>query len=415
MTPSRRPDRQLFWLLAVALMLRLALFASAARDPARFQVEEDSAEYVRLGENLAAGRGFSQSTAPPYRPDVRRTPVYPSVVALAFLAPRARLHLAVVTGIVASVLTVVALYRMGALIFDPTAAWYAGLLLALDPTSAVYATQILTEPLFALLVLLSILPLLDTALTDRRAAVASGTLSGLAALCRPVAIGLAAALLPACFSRAAGQRARAMRVSVVVLAASTLLIGAWTARNYRVAHAATLTSLSATNMYLHRAAHIEARLSGRPVEEVRDAWVREFDARSAAWTERERIDWMDRHGRSFVLAHPVTYVVVAIAGIARMLSPDAIVLPRVLGVDIATTLWRTIYIATWGQLAIVYALAAYATVLWSRRRPRRIVLPLAVIAYFLVIGGPEMYPRFRVPLMPFFCLLAGAGLARDGR
>ena len=401
--------------MAIALMLRLALFGAAARDPVRFQIEDDSAEYVRLAVNLAAGHGFSQSAAPPYRPDVRRTPVYPSVLSLAFLVPSGRLHAAALTGVVASVLTVAALYRMGASMYGATAAWYAGLLLALDLTSAVYSTQILTESLFTLLVMLSILPLLDIRLTDRGAAVTSGILAGLAALCRPVAIGLAAALLPACRWRAPGQRARAARLWVALLAVSALLIGAWTVRNQRVANTATFTSLAATNMYLHRAAHVEARLSGRRVEDVRDEWTREFDARAAAWTERDRIDWMDRHGRGFVMAHPLTYAMVALAGMARMLSPEVIVLPRVLDVATAGALWRALYRAAWLQLVIVYALAAYGTIRAGRRAPWSVAVPLAVIAYFLVIGGPEMYPRFRVPLMPFFCLLAGAGLARDAR
>jgi hypothetical protein len=106
---------------------------------------------------------------------------------------------------------------------------------------------------------------------------------------------------------------------------------------------------------------------------------------------------------------------VALAGMARMLSPEAIVLPRLLNVDTAGALWRALYSAQWVQLAIVYALAAYGTIRAGRRSPWSVAVPLAVIAYFLVIGGPEMYPRFRVPLMPFFCLLAGAGLAGDAR
>ena len=400
--------------MAIALVLRLALFGSAARDPARFQVEEDSAEYVRLGVNLAAGHGFSQSAAPPYRPDVRRTPVYPSLLSLAFLAPRGGLHLAVLTGVAASVLTIAALYRMGVLMFGATAAGYAAMLLALDATSAVYSTQILTESLFVLLLMLSVLPLLDTGLPDRAAGVTAGTLTGLAALCRPVAIGLAVALVPACIRRMPRQPARAARMWIAVLVAAAVLMGIWTVRNYRVANVGTFTSLSATNMYLHRAAHIEARLSGRPVEDVRDEWVREFDVRAGTWTERERIEWMDRHGRGFVMAHPLTYVVVAIAGIARMLSPEAIVLPRVLNLDTAGVLWRAVYSAEWIQLAIVYALAAYGTIRAGRAAAWGVVVSLAIIGYFVVIGGPEMYPRFRVPLMPFLCLLAGAGLARNG-
>lgn len=405
----------MLWLIALALLLRLTLSGFAAWDPARFQIEEDSAEYVRLGLNLAAGHGFTQSAGQPYRPDVRRTPVYPAVLALAFLSPRGGLYVAVMAGVAASVLTVVALYRMGQLVHGTSAAWWAGLLLALDLTSAVYATQILTESLFALLLTLSFLPLLDARVRDRTAGVSAGVLAGLAALCRPIAIFVAAALLPACRWRAPGQPARAARVWVAALAASALLIGAWTARNYRAAHVGTFTSLAATNMYLHRAVHVEAHLEGRRVEDVRDAWAREFDARASGWTERERIEWMDRHGLGLVMDHPLVYAIVGLEGIGRMLSPDTIVLPQVLQADTAGAPWRAVRGAAWVQLAIVYALAAIGTVRVLRTTPWSAAVPLAVIGYFVVIGGPEMYPRFRVPLMPFVCLLAGVGLAGGER
>ncbi len=407
------PDRRVRWLIASALLLRLALFGLAARDPARFQVEEDSAEYTRLGLNLAAGHGFSQSTAPPYRPDIRRTPVYPALVALAVLIPCGGLYLAVLAGLGASVVTVVALHRLGRWFHGPSAAWWASWLLAVDLTSAAYSTQILTESLFALLLTISVLLLLDSRLSDRTAAVSAGLLAGVAALCRPIAIFVSAALLPACRWRAPRQRARAALVWAAVVAVSGLPVGIWTARNYRAADVGTFTSLAATNMYLHRAAYVEASLEGRRVEEVRDAWVREFDGRASAWTPRERIDWMNGHGRSLVLAHPLVYGMVALKGIARMLKPDVIVLPQILQADTARTTWRAVMGIAYAQLAIVYTLASYSVLRKLRIVPWSVAVPVAVIGYFVVIGGPEMYPRFRVPLMPFFCLLAGAGLAGD--
>jgi len=48
--------------------------------------------------------------------------------------------------------------------------------------------------------------------------------------------------------------------------------------------------------------------------------------------------------------------------------------------------------------------------LW-RMSPLGASVLAAPIVYFLAIGGPEMYPRFRVPIMPFVCAFAGAGLA----
>jgi hypothetical protein len=119
---------------------------------------------------------------------------------------------------------------------------------------------------------------------------------------------------------------------------------------------------------------------------------------------------MSDHGRGLVLRHPLAYAWVALRSAARMLTPDHIVLSSLVG-GYGTTAFRLVRGAGWIQLAVVYVLAAAGALrLWRGSALRAAVLA-APIAYFLLIGGPEMYPRFRVPIMPFVCVFAGAGLA----
>ena len=80
------PDRRLLGVVfVIALVCRVIPWLAAAPDPARLLSPPDSAEYVAIGHNVAAGHGFSADPAPPYRPDLRRTPGYPSLLAGAFL------------------------------------------------------------------------------------------------------------------------------------------------------------------------------------------------------------------------------------------------------------------------------------------------------------------------------------------
>ena len=414
MRPARS-DR-IVWLLAGALALRVALLGSAASHPERLLTEEDSVEYERIARNLADRHGFSQAAHAPYDADLRRTPVYPAMLAVVFLAPGAGVRAAALAGIALSTLTVLAAFRAGALLAGPRAARWAGVFLAADLTSAAYSTQVLTEPLFTLLLVLSFLPLLARRQSATAAAATAGMLSGLAALCRPIAILSFAALAPSCLLRAtSGQTTsarQAVRLLLIAAAMTGLIVGAWMVRNYRAAGTATVSSVVATNMYFHRAAYIQAYLQHRPVEDLRDEWAREFQQRSSAWTEAERVAWMNDHGRDLVLAHPFLYAFVALRGAARMLTPDHIVLSSLLGGEAAPA-FRVLHAAAWLQIAIVYVFAVTGVARMWRVSPLRVAVPLAPIAYFLVIGGPEMYPRFRVPLMPFVCVLAGAGLAMD--
>ena len=378
--------------------------------PERFLTEEDSGEYAILAFNLSAGNGFSQAAFAPYDPDVRRTPVYPSVLAaIMVLLPGSEGRVAALTGMLISALTVLAAFRLGQSLAGDAAGWWAAALLAIDLTTAAYAGQILTEPLFTLLLVLSFLPLTGHAGGATIAAVSAGALSGLAALCRPIAILAFAALAPACRLRSATAGGAVRLWVIAAMMAGTLTMG-WTVRNYRTSGTATVSSVAATNMYLHRAAYVEAYLQQRRVEDLRDEWQRELTARSSGWSEAERVRWMNDHGLGVVLRHPFVYAWVALCSAARMLTPDHIVLSSLAG-GYDSLAFRVLRGAGWMQLAIVYLLAAAGAVRLWRMSPLRASVLAAPIAYFLLIGGPEMYPRFRVPLMPFICAFAGAGLA----
>jgi Dolichyl-phosphate-mannose-protein mannosyltransferase len=422
MAAFRPPDRVAWSLVVMAIGFRLALFGFCAGDPNRSLLDSDSAEYLRIARNLAEGHGFTQSEGPSYLPDVRRTPVYPTIVAAVSAMPHAGVRAAVIAGILAAAATVIVQIELTRILFGPVAARAAGLLLGLDLTSAAYATQLLTEMVFTLLLTGSLLALVDARRSTGPRAVAAGTLAGLAALCRPIALLFPVVLLPACLwpesgGRGPGARGRGLgagghaRVSfVIVIAISTALVSIWAFRNQRVSGATTISSVAATNIYLHRAAYVAARQEHRRVEDVRAEWERELSERSAGWTTEERLDWMQQHGRALILANPLDYVVVFGQGLLRMLRPDADILPRVLGISTASRAWAVIVTVAWIQLLVVYALAAYGTAIVWRRSRLLAAVPIAVLAYFVLVGGPEMYPRFRVPLMPVICMLAGAAM-----
>lgn len=407
-----RPSRERVWLLpaVAACAVRLVLFGVAAPHPDRLMIEPDSREYFTLARNLALGRGFSLAAAAPYEPDVRRTPVYPATLAALFAGSES-VRAAAVMGIAAAVATVIAIARLTARLFGNAAPFFAAMLLAVDATSAAYSTQLLTEALFTLLVWLAVLSATDRDLPRSAGALVAGILSSLAALCRPIGLLFAPALLPAFLWRASAWQ-RAGKLLVVAMLTSAVPIGLWTIRNRRASGVTTFTSQAATNAYFHRAAYVVAELDGRPVEAVRAEWEREFAAASARWSERERIAWMNDHGASVVLAHPAVYLKVVAKGMARMARPDVEVLPPLLGLERDQILWRAVLAVTWIQLAIVYVLAARGAWLAWREVPAAAFVPLAVIAYFVVLAGPEMYPRFRVPMMPGLCMLAGVGLTR---
>jgi hypothetical protein len=62
-------------------------------------------------------------------------------------------------------------------------------------------------------------------------------------------------------------------------------------------------------------------------------------------------------------------------------------------------------------LALVYIFATGGTIEIVHNRDWLSLLLLVMpVLYFLILPGPASLPRFRVPVMPYICLLAGFGL-----
>jgi len=395
-----------------ALVCRAALWSAALPDPSRLLSPPDSDEYLTIAHNIAAGRGFSADVSPPFRPDIRRTPVYTTLLASVFLLPFGDVRLASLIGALASAATVAATYSIAWHLFGPIAAIGAAVLLTVDVTSASYSVLILTEAVFTALVTTAVLALMRRPLT-RPADVRGGALLGGAALCRPAGILLGLVTLPVGAWRHSAWQAIA-RHYMWVNATFFLVALLWVGRNFIVADTLTLSSIASVNLYFHRAAAVEARLEGKKAEEVRAVWERQFESLSAQWSDAEKLEWMKSHARDVILSHPATYLQITVDGFIYMMQSEPLELRRLLGLREGSFSYNAAGVAASVQLWLVY-LAAVLGVLASARddeRRRAALVPLAFIAYFVLVSGPEAYPRFRVPIMPFVAMLSGIGIER---
>ena len=405
------PDRRLLVVVfVVALVCRAAFWAAALPDPSRLLSPPDSAEYLTIARNVAAGHGFSADTAPPYRPDLRRTPAYTSVLAAVFLLPFGDERLASLIGALAGAATVAATYWIAWRLFGPLAALIGALLLAVDLTSVSYSVLILTETFFTVLLVAGVVVLLHRPLRPP-ISVWGGVLLGLATLCRPAGVFLGPASLPVCAWRHAGRRL-IVRDYLWVNAAFAVVVLTWVARNALVAGTPTLTSIASVNLYFHRAAALEARLQGRSVDDVRLEWERQFESLSGQWSEADKHEWMTQRARDVIASNPGTYLLITLDGFILMMQSDPTELPRVLGLREGSQAFRAAGAAASLQLWMMYPAAILGLAVAARDGDRRraALVPLTLIAYFVLVSGPEAYSRFRVPVMPFVAILSGFGI-----
>jgi hypothetical protein len=232
--------------------------------------------------------------------------------------------------------------------------------------------------------------------------------------------------------------------SLVFVAICAVLIGAWNVRNSRSADYSGFSSVSDYNLYFYQAASVLAAERGVPYYTVRQQLGAENPAvyyenhpEQRQWTRGEVSSYMRREAMRVLLRHPFLYAEIHLKGVLRMmLDPGGVeylklfklypqsggLLGRIVDQGLTRTLmslrkelpsvfWST---ALLGTILIFYWLAASvgACLAW-RSYTAELIVVLTLVLYFVVVsGGPNSLERFRHPVMPMVCLLAGYALSR---
>jgi len=424
-------------IMLAALLLRGIMLAIVSRHPERL-IHRDTGSYLRPARNLLAGHGFSQQETPPFTPDLRRTPGYPLFIALIYSVFGERPLFVAGGQVLVSTVTAGLAYLLGTQLLSEREASLGGLLLALSPGAIVYSVYLLTETLFTLLLVgMSYALAIYRTEGQKRWLVSGGLLAGMAMLCRPIALfyPLVVALLIG-FDRRGGWLER-MSSASLFLGITAVVVAPWLIRSYQVIGLPALSTISSRNLLLYNAVSLEADLRGVGQAQVRaeiverlEQLVRQGSVDDEALQVRLYSEW----SRRIILAHPWRYGWVHLKNDLNSLLPNVTEFLELLGVTQGRKgtlsvlnqhgLWAAVrhYFGghAWllwlvsplvGLLMLTYlGMLAGLAILARRRAWFSLALLLLPIAYFLLIPGAPSHPRFRVPVMPDVCLLAGMGL-----
>jgi 4-amino-4-deoxy-L-arabinose transferase-like glycosyltransferase len=434
----RSTDRiHLLQIILLALLLRSSLLLVACRYPERM-IRRDTTEYLQLATNLVQGKGFSQKQLPPYQPDVVHTPVYPVFLAMIEAVIGNSLIAIAIVQVVLSSLTAGLVYLLGRQLFNPGEAFLAALFYAVSLESITHAIFLLTETLFTVLLLIGFGLLIHYQLKRRlRWLLSAGLVLGLAILCRPIALyyPLLAGMWVAIDSTYP-LRARLYRI-LVFLFVCLLIVGPWLARNQRLVGKPVISIISSYNLYFYNSAALLANLEGISERQVRaDLFVRaERDLSELGWKGNPGLEmrYYQQKASQMILAHPLRYAFVHLKGDIGSLLPNVNELTELLGYTHAAQgtlsvlnqqgIIAAVYHYYGDQLWLVWALLPFIILLAAvylgavagiiamlrRRKGSEWFLFGLTIAYFLLLPGAPSNPRFRVPVMPLICLLAGPG------
>ncbi|MHB1937798.1 MAG: ArnT family glycosyltransferase [Acidobacteriaceae bacterium] len=427
---------QLRYLLAVALVLRIAFFLLVRPwAPAVLNHKiliGDAPGYHTLALRILAGQKLGILGS-------YRTPGYPLIQAGTYALFGDRPWVVLLLQIAANILTLVLLYRLAYIWFNENVAFFAALLYTIEPHTILYASELYSDTFFTTAVVAALLlfqralktqKLLDYSLT--------GLLVGAAALIRPVGEFLPIALIMLSFIYLWGRWARIFRASAIIILAFLATIAPWLYRNYHEYHAIALTSISGEMLLNWEVSYTEVAQTGKPIAEVREHFAKIAAREGADHTHNPFVKSRIQKAIAlhYIKHHPIACAKAGIRGaIDALINLDTSGYAGLLGIKTASMHgWfsgasfrsRIIQFVSSkpvpdiviGILIGSYLLGVYALVilgaymLWRQRDYGPLLIAATMVTYFLMFIGPVGLARYKMPAVPFYIPLAGYALWR---
>lgn len=443
--PADNPKKKLLrlrsalWPLAIGTLLRCSLMVAALhRTGTRIMTQGDSESYLEPARNMLHGIYSSHGQA-----ELDRTPGYPLFTALTGAAFGHTL-LTVVVQITLAALTLLLIRRIAGLAFPhPRAGIIAAWLFALDPASITSCVRIMPETLFIFLLATVIERLLTFYRTSSvKPLIAAGLLLSAATYVRPVSYYLVLPVAIALAITYASHKVLRWQAPLVLLLSTLPWLAAWQLRNAHEAGYTGFSSIVEKNLYYFQSAEVTAELSGTSlaVEQSRLGYNSEASYLAIHpdhlhWTQAQRLHFMRASAMSILSQRRGLYLWSHCLGVALVaftpaateflqlldLYPSVRTMPhRVLNEGIVHSIWTTLrdhpalfigmtLFEVW--LLFLYVSAVMGSLFADGSRFAVLTL-IGIATYFLLIsGGAQAVGRYRLPIVPEICFLAGAGLA----
>lgn len=437
-------DKTLIILVGCFILSRLVFSIPVFIDESRTFACTDGVAYDQIALNILEGHGFSKNPGEPYEKDSTITPGYPFFLAFIYALFGHSKIVVVLIQIILGALVMIALYRFVYKRFGEKPAFWASLLFILDINSALFTTQLTTESLFTLVLVMTLLLVLEVFEEGSLGkTLLAGIFLGMATIIRPIAIYFAfPILIYVLFTKISRKK---LGQWAIILGLQLILISPWVIRNRVVFGELFYTTISDVNMLRYQAAPLKAAFEHKS----RDAAQEELERNALqgkTWSnEAQYFRILGREAKSYIVKHPLAYVgSLAMGGAATLIYPLPLRetgvyfrgeanLPR-LGVAQSVILealkgrflpalkiaWQErlryfglpvfiLFIAytIFHIVKLAFGLKAYII---RGMRDKAMLLFLISGLYFLGLVGFGITPRMRVPLEPLLVALAGIGI-----
>jgi 4-amino-4-deoxy-L-arabinose transferase-like glycosyltransferase len=436
-------DRWIFVVLVVGLALRIAILVLAVwispNDRTVFYNKDDTLSYLTPAVGLMEhGRFVSKG-----KPEMLRSPGYPVFLLPGLFLGEVEL-VTVALQIVVNCLTIIMVYKIVLLLFaDRTAAVLSALLYAVDPSTLIQTSIIQTETLFAFtLVLFMLLMLLY--LQDRLLIylLLAGLMSSICVYVKPLAfympfVVLGFLLLSALVRKRVNRKLLIHTSVFFVVAIAPVFV--WQIRNKVETGSYAFSTIGGKDLYYDAACAVLAQEKGISFHEQKEK-MGYFDMEKyfsehpeqRDWGEAKIVDYQMKEAVKIIVRHPYLYFKNVVYRAALTLTGPGLSdwlyvlnvrfqnIPKILEnrLDLlrllkGSTLTFGLMISLAVLLFAYWFFAAFGLLADRCYTNERVIFLIVLSGYyvFLPAAAGIGYARFRHPIIPVICVLAGKGLS----
>ncbi len=402
----RKANRWLLLVLALALLVRVLYLVHYHSMPDWDQLTVDNYYHLHWAQSIAEGNILGDTT-------YFRAPFYVYCLAFLYAVFGASLWVSRLFGLLVGLGSIVMTYFIGKRIFNSKVGLTAALLQGVYPAMIYFEGELLLDPLFTLLLQFAVYKLItwfDNRTT--REALVSGLLLGLACITRPTAL----VFIPFVIILMAIKLRNTswwVRHSIVFVLGASLIIAPIFARNLAVADDPVLiASQGGINLYIGNNSNADGTSAVLP-EPLGHNWRLKditFLAEQDAGTELKPGNvssyWMNR-AFQWIREHPGRFMWLYAKKLYCSFSNREISNNRNLD-----SFFNQVPILKYNPLSFgfLFALALLGSVVGFRHKPHICLLSLIVLVYVLATSLFFFNSRFRLPLLPYYFLLAAYGL-----
>ncbi len=401
-----RKHSGLLLVILLALVIRIAYLVAYQGLPAWDQLTVDNYYHHNWAQNIADGNVLGDTT-------YFRAPFYVYCLALLYYLLGASLWVGRMFGLVIGVASIFMTYRIGRKIFDHRVGMIAATIHTIYPVIIYFESELLLDPLFALLLQVAIYRTLVWWDSNRPADIfTAGLMYGLAAITRPTVLIVVPLVIMLAWALQRPLKS-AVKHSAVLLLGVVLTILPITLRNVLVASDPVLiSSQGGINLYIGNNEVANGVTAAMP-EPLGFNWrvqqvthIAETDLGHKLKPGEVSSYWL-RKSKDWILSNPGEFLTLYLKKLYRNFSDVEVSNNRDLGVFFAR-----VGILNYNPLSfgILFGLTIAGCWICPGKNQKAVFLLTVIMTYTVMSALFFFSSRFRLPLLPLYIVLASATL-----